>query len=404
MPKFDYRATDKTGKMTEGTVVSLTKRGARKKISIKGQEVISLYRNTSGDFLNKINLVLAGGFSKTEHINFFRNLSAMISSGVSIVEALEILSEQVKSPKVKKVILAIGNDTKNGQKLSKAMAKFPKYFSASIIETINTGDVSGKLAEALNNIANDLEKDEELKKKVVGAIAYPAVITVVMIIVLIAFAFYILPGIGGIFTELGAEVPLPTKIILSSSDFMKAHPLGILGTVFAMIVIFYVCLKIKKTRYVIHYLILKFPLFGELIKEYNLILLFRSLQTLYDSGVSLAYATEIAKKTTTNDVYIKTLDGIQPILMHGVPFSGAISPFPFLFSKQTQKIIWVGEKTGKMNEALYRIVNYYEHSVDYRTKMLTVMIEPILMVIIGIVVGGLALSIFMPIYGMIKVI
>ena len=404
MAKFIYKTMDDKGNVREGTVSSTTKRGAKKKIKSPGSEVISIYQDKSGSFLTKLNLITAGGFTKGEYINFFRNLSAMIASGVSIVEALEILSEQVKSEKAKRAILTIVNETRNGQKLAKAMARFPKYFSESIVETINTGDVSGRLIEVLNNIADDLEKDDELKKKVIGALAYPAVITVVMIIVLIAFAFYILPGIDDMFKELGAPVPLPTKIILMGSDFIKKYPAALFGTILGIIILFFISLKIKKTHYIIHQIILRLPLFGELIKEYNLILLFRSLETLYASGISLAYSVEIAKKTTTNDVYKKILGGIQPILLHGVPFSGAISPFPFLFSRQTQRIIWVGEKTGKMGESLNRIVDYYEHSVDYRTRMLTVLIEPILMVIIGIVVGGLALSIFMPIYGMIKVI
>ena len=154
----------------------------------------------------------------------------------------------------------------------------------------------------------------------------------------------------------------------------------------------------------IHYLILRIPLFGPLIKEYNLILFFRSLELLFSSGISFVYAVEIAKKTTTNDVYKKTLESIRPLLLHGVPLTAAIAPFTFLFSKQTQKIIWIGEKTGKLEESLNRLTGYYERSVDYKTRMLTILIEPILMIIIGIVVGGLALSIFMPIYGLIKVI
>ena len=401
MPKYIYKIADRSGAIKEGAINSVFKKGAENKLKKDGSALLSLHKENPGLAGLNINF---GGFSKTEQINFFRNLSAMIASGVSIVEALEILSDQVKSGKVKKAILAMAGDTRNGQKLASAMKKFPKYFSSSTVETINMGDVAGKLSEVLDRIGDDLEKDEELRKKVMGAIAYPAVITVVMIIVLIAFAFFILPGIGNIFKELGAPVPLPTKIILGFSDFVRNYPFILGGALLAIFLLFFIGLRIKQSRYVLHNISLKLPLFGELIKGYNQIVLFRALETLYASGVSLAQSVEIAGKTVTNDVYKRALKNVQPVLFHGVPFTTAIDPYVSLFSKQTQKIIWVGEKTGRVTESLNRVVNFYERQVNYRTRMLTVMIEPILMVAIGIVVGGLALSIFMPLYGMIKII
>jgi type IV pilus assembly protein PilC len=401
MPKFIYKIADKKGAIIEGTIRSVFKRGAEKKLKSGGSVIISIRPEKSNLFEKEL---FWGGFSKTEHINFFRNLSAMIASGISIVEALEILADQVKSAKTKKVIFAMAAETRNGQKIAKAMAKYPKHFSASIVETINMGDIAGKLSEVLDRIADDLEKDDEIRKKVVGAIAYPTVITAVMIVVMIAFAFFILPGMGRVFEELGAPTPLPTRIILASSDFVKQYPAALSGTILGLVALFFVFLRIYKTRYLMHNLILKIPLFGDMIKGYNLIILFRSLETLYASGVSLAYSVEIAQKTVTNEVYKKVLTTIQPTLLHGVPFTAAIEPFVKLFSKQTQKIVWVGEKTGRVSESLNRVVRYYERSVDYKTRMLTIMIEPILMVVIGIIVGGLALSIFMPLYGMIKII
>jgi len=186
--------------------------------------------------------------------------------------------------------------------------------------------------------------------------------------------------------------------------FLKTYPFVLLGTMAGLIIFFFLMFRIKKGRYIMHYLMLRIPIFGELIKQYNLILFFRSLESLFSSGVSLVYAVDVAKKTVTNDVYKKVLESIYPVLLHGTPFTTAIEPFTFFFSRQTQKIIWVGEKTGKVEEALNRITAYYERSVDYKTRMLTVLIEPILMIIIGIVVGGLALSIFMPLYGLVRVI
>ena len=386
MPKFFHKSANKKEKAKDKP----------KKISVSPKKP---------NFLREIlSFSIFGGFSQTERINFFRNLSAMLSSGISVVDSLEILIDQVKNKKVKRAIQAMADDTKNGQKLANAMAKFPKYFAEPLVETVNMGDIAGKLTETLDQIANDLEKDEELKKKVQGALAYPIIITCVMIIVAAAFGFFILPTIGEMFGEINAPLPLPTRIILATSLFLKTYPFILLGTMIGIIIFFFLMFRIKKGRYIMHYLMLRIPIFGDLIKQYNLILFFRSLESLFSSGVSLVYAVDVAKKTVTNDVYKKVLESIYPVLLHGTPFTTAIEPFTFFFSRQTQKIIWVGEKTGKVEEALNRITAYYERSVDYKTRMLTVLIEPILMIIIGIVVGGLALSIFMPLYGLVRVI
>lgn len=354
--------------------------------------------------LKKESFLFRGKFSQTEKIIFFRNLATMISSGISVVEALEIAVDQVKSRFVKRAILKMAEDTRNGMKLSKSMSRFPHYFPEYLVETIEMGDVSGKLTETLNKIADDIEKDEALKRKVMSAILYPIVVFFLMVAVVILFAFYVLPNIAQLYREIGAPLPLPTKIILDSAEFLRQNFWLVLGTILAILIFLFLMLKIKKGRYLIHYLMLRLPLIGQLIKEYNLILIFRSLQMLFSSGISLNAAVKIAKKTTTNDVFQEALASIEPKIIHGVPFSKAISPFPFLFSKQAQKIIWVGEKTGKIDESFNWLTEYFEKMTDYRVRILTVMLEPILMIFVGICVGGLALSIFMPIYGMVKVI
>lgn len=367
-----------------------------KKIKKEKKKKLSLF-SAEINFLSK-------GFSRAEAIIFFRNLTMMISCGVSIVEALEICADQVKSRAAKKAILTMANDTRNGMMLSKAMAKFPKYFPDYIRETVEMGDVSGTITETMNRIADDLEKDEELKKKINGAIMYPAIIFVLMILVIFAFAFYILPGIANVFKEFGASTPLPTKIILGLGEILRNYPFQIIGTIIGIFLIFLILLKIKLTRYYLHYIILRTPIFGDLIKNYNLVLIFRSLKTLFKSGISLNNAIRIAAKTTTNDVYKKTLLFLEPAIIHGTPLSQTLTLSPFLFPKQTQKVIWVGEKTGQMEHTLEKLSDFYEKATDYRVRILTVMIEPVLMIIIGLAVALLALSLFMPIYGLINVL
>lgn len=342
------------------------------------------------------------GFPRNEQINFYRNFSTMGSAGLSIVENLEILSEQVKSKRARKAILAMAQETKNGQRLSESMAKFPQYFPFYIVETINMGDVSGKLNETIDRIATDLEKDDELAKKVKSALAYPFVVVLVMLVVVFGLMFYILPGIEDLYKSFEITVPQPTRSLLATSAFIAGNKI-LVTTIGIIIIILLLALpRIKKCRYFIHSLILRVPIFGPLIREYNLILFFRSLESLFSSGVSIIQAIEISKKTTRNDVYRKALDDIGPSVTRGIPLSQALASFPRLFPVQIQKIIRVGEITGKLTKTIERITKYFERSIDYKTRTMASLIEPILMIVLAVLVGTIAVSIFLPLYGLIN--
>ena len=402
MSKFSYKTITKDQKIKEGVISAFFKFNAKKVLTRDGSMIISI--SSPKPFFLQMDLPFMGGFSRSEKIYFFRNLAMMVDSGISIIEALDVLSEQVKSQKAKKAILQIAEDIRNGRSLSDAMRKFPNYFPEYIIESVNMGNMAGRLSGTLDRIATDLEKDDELNKKVIGAIAYPLVVIVVMAIVVVTLMFYILPGISQLFIDLNAPLPLPTKILLNSGNFIRSNPFLVPGIILIIFAFFFFGLKFKKTRYLIHYLTIKLPIFGGLVKDYNLVLFFRSLESLFKSGVPIVAAVEIAKNTTKSEVYKKALEPVKPALLHGISLADSLTPFLNLFSKQTQKIIMVGEKAGKIEEAFSRISDYYERSVDYKTRMLTVLIEPVLMIVLGVVVGGLALSIFVPIYNLVNVL
>ncbi len=403
MTKFYYKILTKDSRIEEGHVFALIKKLAEIKLKKNSSSIILLQRENLNFWQNNIYLPFLG-FSVSERINFFRNLAAMNSAGVSIVKSLEVLSEQVRSKKLKEAILDISNEAKNGQQLSKSMAKYPRYFSEFLIETVNMGEVSGRLTETLDSIAEDLEKDDELKKKIKGALAYPIVVVTLMLVIAVALMVFLLPSIENLFVEMGAPIPLPTRILLFTGNFISNNPFIVLAIVLIVILIFFIANKNKKSRYYIHKAILRIPVFGPLIKDYNLVLFFRSLESLIKSGISIVYAVDIAKKTVSNDVYKRAIEKAQPILFHGVPLTDVLKSYPDLFPPQTQKIIEVGESVGQMEETLKRTTHYFERAVDYKTKMIIVLIEPILMVVLGIIVAGLALSVFMPLYQLASII
>lgn len=403
MPNFYYKLLTQTSKIQEGEINAFSKSNALKELKKDGSVVIFI-SNRNPAFLEKIINYLKSDFKSTEKINFYNNIFTMLEAGVSIIEALETVSNQTKSKRLRNVILEIANGVKNGQKISATMAKFPKFFPANLIETINAGDVSGNLAQTFNRISLDLQKNDEVRKKIQGALTYPIIVICLMIITATIMILYLLPAIKKIYDNFGANLPITTKIMLSVGSFVSDNRFIILGVLIATVIASFFIIKIKRVKYWIHYIVIKIPILGSLLRDYNLLIFFRSFKSLFESGTSILSSISISKKTTQNEVFKKAISELEPLLLHGVSFSDAIMRHPYIFPGQIQKIIKIGEKTGKMDDILNHIVNYYERSVDYKTRIMIATIEPMLMILTGLVVGGLAISIIAPIYSLIKII
>ena len=402
MPKFTYKLVNKKDKVIGGSITARSKAQALKKINQDGSTVLFVIPDKDPRLSRKI-LSLGSGFSTTNKILFFRNLAAMIASNVSVVDALRVFQEQERSKQMKKVITAMVRDIENGAKLSDAMKKNPRYFSEYIIGTVDIGELSGRLVETLDRISEDLQYEYDLKKTVQASLAYPAVVLCSMTVVLITMMVYVLPKIADLFRELDAELPFITKVLISISTFIRMHPFILAGSIMGIFVLLLLSLKTKKGRFIISYMNLRMPVFGSLIKETNLALFFRTLEALFSSGISLVHSIDIAKKTVKNELYKKSLEAIKPILVHGTKLSDALKPFPFLFPLQIQRIVEVGEQSGKLEESFKRLNMYYDRNVRHKTKTLTSLIEPVILIVVGISVGIIALSIFLPIYESVQV-
>ena len=399
MASFNYKVVDKKNKIISGTMKSASKRRIRKKLEKDGSTVLFIVPEKNSAFSLR-SLPFLSRFSTAERINFFRNLAAMVVAGVTVSDSLRVLKEQMPNKQAKKAVSEMIGDIENGQKLSIAMKKAPKkYFSEFLIEAVNVGEVAGKLTDTLDRISDDLQYEYDLRRKVKASMTYPGIVVFVMLIVATIMMVYVLPQIASLFTELEVNLPLPTRILLWTSNFIQSYYYFIIAFIILFIVVFVLLLKNVKTRYYIHYAYLKMPIFGKLIKETNLSLFFRSLEALFAAGISLLRSIEVSEKTLKNEVYRKTLTAMNPILIHGTNLSEVMKPFPFLFPLQLQRMVEVGEKTGKLEESFKRLCGYYDRSVKHRTDTLTATIEPLIMIIAGIGVGIIALSIFMPIYG-----
>jgi len=398
MAKYYYKVVDKKNKVVSGSIKAIFKRQARKKLEQQGSTVLFVIPDKSSRWSLR-SLPFFGRFSVPERIAFFRNLASMVAAGMSVADALRVAKDQYPNKQTQKMIGSMVADIENGKRLSVAMKGVSKkYFSEFLVEAVNVGEVAGRLTDTLDRISEDLQYEYDLRRKVKASLAYPVIVIFVMIIVMIVMMVYVLPQIASLFKELKANLPLPTRVLLAISGFVQKNYWFIIAAMVFLVAGVFAMTRIKKTRYFIHYFFLKMPVFGKLIKETNLSLFFRSLEALFASGISLLKSIEVSKKALKNDVYKKTLYSISPILLHGTSLSEVFKPYPFLFPVQLQRMVEVGEKTGKLEESFKRLSYYYDKSVRHRTEMLTATIEPIILVIAGISVGFIALSIFLPIY------
>jgi len=395
---FLYKAVDQNNKITEGVVESFSAVFAKRKLRKDGFLVLWVTREKDSFFKKDIFSFFSTGFSKMERIIFFRNFAAMLASGMAVVSTLHVLREQAKSARTVKMIKSLIHDVENGQKLSVAMSKFKGQFPVYLTEIVNVGEVSGELSGFLENIASTLERDYEISRKVISAMMYPLIVISLMLVVMMVLLVFVLPQIQQLYDELKAPLPLPTKIIVGASLFVKTHPISLGFSVLGFIIFLALVLKTKRGKYFFHALSLKLPFFGELIKDYNLARFFRGMEALLTSGVSLLESIKISKKTVKNTVYTRIINTMETVLVHGVPLSDALKPFPKLFPSQSRHMVKMGEEAGKFETAFRHTTNYYERSIQYKIGMMNTFLEPMLILIVGIAVGALGVSIFLPIY------
>jgi type IV pilus assembly protein PilC len=397
MLTYNYKVITAENKVLGGTVSALSLKKARQEISRSGNTIIYLGRQS---ILPSWRARLSVLFSshRVEQINFFRHISSMMGGGVSLPDALSVLRSQTRNRYLKRALPVMITDIKNGQKLSAAMAKFPKFFPSYIVETVVVGETTGDLSLMLERVADGLERNYELSNRVVAAVAYPIIVFVVMLAVLLALLLIVLPHIEQLYKELQAPLPTVTKVVLFISVVLRHYPYAAIGVPVVIIALWYAALRNRRGRYFLHSLTLKLPLFGSLVKEFNLARFFASMHMLTKSGISLLQSVEVAKKTVGNDVFRRALDAAQPVLVHGIPLSTALESYQKLFPPQIIRVLEVGEKTGNLERSFNNIKAFNERAVNHKTQILTTLIEPIMMLIIGVLVGGLAFSVFLPIY------
>ena len=396
---FSYSAKSKTGEILESILDATDRYALARELRSRGYTPLSITEKNES-FVNKF-LTLSGIFAKVkigEQIIFTKNLSGMIKAGLSLSRALSVLKKQTKNPKLNKILTSITNDIDSGETFSSALSKFPDVFSNLFISMVRAGEESGNLAGALSDIGLNLEKSNSLTKKIKGALIYPSVIMSAMVVIGVLMFAFVVPTLAGTFKELGVKLPLSTQILIFVGNFFSHNLILtfiiILGAVFGIFSLF----RAKFMARYIDFVILKIPIVNNLTRELNTARTARTISSLLLSGVSLTRAIEITIDVVQNIYYKKVLNEAKLAIEKGEPFSKAFEAHLDLYPVMMSEMIQVGEETGKLSDMLLEIALFYEEEVENKTKNLSTIIEPLLMIVIGAGVGFFAISMISPLY------
>jgi type IV pilus assembly protein PilC len=311
-----------------------------------------------------------------------------------------VLERQSKNFKLKHVIGDIGTAINKGRSLHDALADYPKVFSSVFIAMVHAGEESGNLPQALSMVGTQLERTYTMRRKVRGALMYPAVIMIAMGCIGILMMIYVVPTLAATFSEFGKELPLSTRFILAISGFLVNHTFSFVISLFVIVILFWRLTKLSFFSRIIQFVTLRLPVIGNLVKEVNSAVAARTMGSLISAGVDMVRAITIGKEVVQNVYYKEVLDKAAEGVVKGEPLSTVFTKEEKLFPPLVGEMIEVGEETGKLTEMLLNVAVFYEAEVEAATKNMSTIIEPFLMLIIGGAVGFFAIAMIQPIYSL----
>lgn len=368
-------------------------------IQKEGSTVVSLQEGT-GALPAWMNITFGSGIKIEQRITFAKNLAAMLSAGLPLSRALSVIERQAQNKYLRKVVTELETAVKSGLSFHEGLAKHPKVFSKLFIAMTKAGEESGTLAQALTVVGRQMERTHTLAKKVKGAMIYPSIIVFAIIVIGILMMIYVVPTLSSTFMELGVELPLSTQIIVGISNFMVNNMIATLGILVAIVVAGIVFARSKVGSAIILAGALRLPVIGDLVRETMSARAARTLASLLSSGVEMLSAISIAREVVGDNAFGVVLTDAEERVRKGEALSAAFMLRPKLYPLFVSDMMAVGEETGKVADMLQQVAEYYETDVEDRTKDLSTIIEPLLMLFIGAFVGVFALSMIAPIYSL----
>jgi len=398
MPTFVYTAKNNKGESRRGEMEGKHKRLIAETLREEGFFVTSIEEKKEAKKSKKVSWIkMFSKVSLKDRMMFARHLGVMLSSGLSLPKALRVISSQTKNKKFRQILVELEADVKMGSNLADSLEKYPVFDELSV-NMIRVGEMGGNMEEVMALLADQLEKEHKLLSKVRGAMYYPSVILIVMVVVGIAMMTYVVPKLTTVFDNINAGLPWSTQMIITSSNYMSNHQLivlfGTLGTALFFIIFFRTPAGKRSSSFIFS----RMPIIKNVVSKVNNARFARIYSSLTKSGVSVVESLKIISRTLTNSAYQKAFREISEEVQKGKSLHEELAKYPKLFPVLTIQMVEVGEETGRTVEVLVNLANFYEDEIDQVTKNLSSIIEPVLMVIIGIAVGFFAISMILPMY------
>ncbi|MEI6553134.1 MAG: type II secretion system F family protein [bacterium] len=346
----------------------------------------------------KIELGLFSRIKNIDKITFARNTANMLAAGLPLSRALGVSERQTPNAKLKDVFRKLNISISGGKTFNESLAEYPKIFPTVFISMVKSGEESGNLAQSLKDVSIQMEKTYLLQKKIKGAMMYPTIIFIVMIIVAFLMMIYVVPRLTKTFKDLKTDLPSSTKLIIFISDFLAQNALLSLGGLVVVIVGIIYFFKTKLGKDIFDTVILKVPVVSQIVIESNSARTARTMSSLLSAGVDIVTAVRITGEVLQNNKYKKALKKLEMVVEKGDPMSSVFETESKIYPAFVAEMVSVGEETGKLSDMLLGVANFYENEVDQKTKDLSTIIEPVLMVFIGGAVGFFAISMITPMY------
>jgi type IV pilus assembly protein PilC len=402
MPKFTYIGTNSAGDKVEQTVEAADRFAVYAVARTEGHTISSVSEASvfsPGRFLNldAINAKLSR-VKGDELVMVTRNLGSMVTAGLTVSRALSVIERQTKNPKLKMVVTKMIARINKGDGFAESLKEFPDVFNDLYVAMVRAGEEGGNLATTLQTLAIQMDRTNTLKKKIKGAMIYPSIVMIVMVVIGILMMIFVLPQITGVFESMDTQLPATTLFLIATSNFLVNYTFLALGGMLAGIVGFIYALRTKWGKITTSWIIPKLPVIGTMAKETNAARTARTLSSLLNSGVDVLQSIEITEEVVQNVFYKKILKEAGVRVEKGTALSEVFIERDDLYPILVGEMILVGEETGQIAGMLGELAEFYENEVERKTKDLSTIIEPLLMVVIGGGVGFFALALIAPIY------
>jgi type IV pilus assembly protein PilC len=398
MPEFKWKATTRSGREQTGIMEAETADQVR--AALQKQQLTVVQVKKKAKELTIAIPGITGRVTDKDLVVFTRTFSTMVDAGLPLVQCLEILSEQTENAILAKAIRAIRGDVEAGSTYADALRKHPKVFDALYCNMVEAGEVGGILDTVLNRLATYMEKSMSLKRQVKSALVYPTVVITVAVGVVSFLMVFVIPVFGKIFTSLGSTLPLPTKIVMSLSSFMQHYFILMIAMVVGVVFFIRYFHKTYRGARILDGMLLKFPVIGMLLRKVAVAKFTRTLSTLISSGVPILDGLEITARTAGNTIIEDAVMQTRTAISEGKTIADPLAETE-VFPPMVIQMISVGESTGALDSMLSKIADFYDDEVDIAVANLTQMLEPLLMVFLGISVGGIVVAMYMPMFKLI---